>query len=64
MVLILGGFNDVNVIFTSRQKQTHRQREAQVPPVSLDLGEERLRLGRSIGGRSCLLLARIEGDVR
>ena len=62
-MLILGGFNDVNVIFTSRQKQPHRQQETQVPPVSLDLGEERLRLGRSIGGRSWLL-ARMEGDVR
>jgi len=63
VVLILGGFNDVNVIFASRQKKPHRQQETQVPPVSLDLGEERLRLGRSIGGRS-YLLRRIERDVR
>lgn len=49
VVLILGAFKDVNVIFTNVRVYLG----ADLPPASLVLGVERLRFGRSMGGRSC-----------
>jgi hypothetical protein len=48
VVLILGGFRDTNVILTIISLYFR----GDVPPVSLLLGVDRLRFGRSMGGRS------------